>query len=79
MTKQNTNLNQNRKEEQNMYTLKQTQQIITENPFTVMLTAEEITDILNSTDNTRTFTITTKINTEDYSYTATDYYITERR
>lgn len=79
MTKQNTNLNQNRKEEQNMYTLKQTQQIITENQFTVMLTAEEIMDILDSTDNTRTFTITTKLNTEDYSYPAIDYYITERR
>lgn len=60
-----------------MYTLKEIQKTITENPYTIMLTPEEITDILESTDNTRTFTITSKLNTEDYSYPATDYYITE--
>jgi hypothetical protein len=68
-----------------MYTLKETQQIIRENPYTIMFPTKEYTlledimEILESTDNTRTFTITSKLNTEDYSYPATDYYITERR
>lgn len=66
----------NRKED-NMYTLKQTQQLIKENPYTCNLDKQEQTEILNSKDNTRTFTITSKLNTEDYSYPATDYYITE--
>lgn len=67
------------------YTLKETQKIINENPHTVeVLTPndfhkfdEDLMDILESTDDTRTFTITAKANTEDYSYPATDYYITE--
>lgn len=66
----------NRKED-NMYTLKQTQQIIKENPYTCNLDQQEQTEILNSTDNTRTFTITSELNTEDYSYPARDYNITE--
>ena len=60
-----------------MYTLKQTQQIIKENPYTCNLDEQEQTEILNSKDNTRTFTITSELNTEDYSYPAIDYNITE--
>ena len=69
----------NRKEEQTMYTLKQTQQIIKENPYTCNLDEQEQTEILNSKDNNRTFTITSELNTEDYQYPAKDYYIIERR
>lgn len=68
-----------------VYTLKETQQIIRENPYTIRFRTEEptdldnIMDILESTDNTRKFTITTWLNTEDYPCPAVDYYITERR
>ena len=66
-----------------MYTLKETQQIIKENPYTIMFPTKEYTlledimEILENTDNTRTSTITSKLNTEDYSYPAKDYNITE--
>lgn len=60
-----------------MYTLKQTQQIITKNPYTTNLTEEQQKEILNSKDNTRKFTITTKLNTEDYGQPVIDYNITE--
>lgn len=67
----------NRKED-NMYTLKETQQLIKENPYTCNLDQQEQTEILESTDNTRTFTITSELNTEDYPYPAIDYNIIER-
>ena len=70
--------------EQTMYTLKETQQIIRENPYTIRFTTTEeytsveyIMDILESKDNTRKFTITSWLNTEDYTCPATDYCITE--
>jgi hypothetical protein len=74
-----------KKEEDIIYTLEETQQIIRENPYTIRFRTEEptdldnIMDILESTDNTRKFTITTWLNTEDYPCPAVDYYITERR
>ena len=76
-TKQQPRKKEKHNMENTIYTLKQTQQIINENPYTVDLDLQEITEILNSTDNTRKFKITTKLNTEDYSSPAIDYYITE--
>ena len=77
MTNNQTNQTTNKKGGNKMYTLKETQQIIKENPYTINLDRLEETEILNSKDNTRKFTITTELNTEDYSYPAIDYYITE--
>lgn len=77
MTNNQTNQTTNKKGGNKMYTLKETQQIIISNPYTINLDLQEETEILNSKDNTRKFKITTKLNTEDYSYPATDYYIIE--
>jgi hypothetical protein len=74
--KQNTRPNQ-KKGGNKMYTLEETKQFIHDNLPVIQLDDQEITEILNSTDNTRKFKITAKANTEDYSYPATDYYITE--
>ena len=75
--------NTNKKGENTMYTLKETQQIISENPYTIKFPTKECTrlediiEILESKDNTRKFTITSWLNTSDYPCAAEDYYITE--
>jgi hypothetical protein len=65
------------RKEKTMYTLKETQQLIKENPYTCNLDEQEQTEILNSKEYNRTFIITSELNTEDYSYPAIDYNITE--
>lgn len=72
-------------EETKLYTLEETQQIIKENPYTCIILPikvdideyEELQEILDSTDNTREFKITSWLNIGDYPCKEREYYITE--
>lgn len=60
-----------------MYTLEEIKQIIKEKPHAYFLNYEDLQEVLDSTDNTRRFKITSWLNTQDYMIPTTDYYITE--
>lgn len=73
MAQNNNQIPNQKKGGNNMYTLEQTKQIIKYNPYIENLNEEDIQEILDSTDNTRKFKITSKLNTNNYQYDTEDY------